>query len=75
MYTAFIFVLFIITFAIIKIAKNSPTNGTISPIIRNNPFLSYVEFALENNWIIKQEDGSYKLTDYGKEFVNEFRSS
>jgi predicted transcriptional regulator len=37
-------------------------------------FLSYIEFALENNWIIKQEDGRYKLTNYGKEFVGEFRS-
>lgn len=37
MYTAFIFLFFIITFAIIKIVKNSPTTGTISPIIRNNP--------------------------------------
>ena len=28
---------FIITFAIMKIAKNSPTIGTIRPIISNNP--------------------------------------
>ena len=41
----------------------------------NDLFLSYIEFALENNWIIKQEDGRYKLTNYGKEFVSEFRTS
>jgi predicted transcriptional regulator len=43
--------------------------------LENDLFLSYIEFALENNWIIKQQDGRYKLTDYGKEFVSEFRSS
>jgi predicted transcriptional regulator len=32
------------------------------------------EFALENNWIVKQEDGRYKLTDYGKVFVSEFQA-
>ena len=37
MYAAFILVFFIITFAIMKIAKNSPTIGTIRPIIRKNP--------------------------------------
>jgi hypothetical protein len=37
MYAAFILIFFIITFAIMKIAKNSPTIGTIRPIIRKNP--------------------------------------
>jgi predicted transcriptional regulator len=43
--------------------------------LENDLFLCYIEFALENNWIIKQDDGGYKLTNYGKEFVSEFRSS
>jgi predicted transcriptional regulator len=43
--------------------------------LENDYFLSYIEFALENNWIIKQEDGKYKLTNYGKDFVREFLSS
>jgi predicted transcriptional regulator len=42
--------------------------------LENDLFLSYIEFALENTWIIKQDDGRYKLTNYGKEFVREFRS-
>jgi hypothetical protein len=37
MYVAFILVFFIITFAIMKIAKNRPIIGTIRPIIRNYP--------------------------------------
>jgi predicted transcriptional regulator len=43
--------------------------------LENDLFLSYIEFALEIKWLIKQEDWKYKLTDYGKEFVSEFRSS
>jgi predicted transcriptional regulator len=43
--------------------------------LENDLFLSYIEFALENNWIIKQQDERYKLTDHGKEFVGEFRTS
>ena len=39
-----------------------------------NELLSYVEFALENKWIVKREDGRYQLTPYGKEFVSEFES-
>jgi predicted transcriptional regulator len=42
--------------------------------LENDLFLSYIEFALENKWITKQEQGRYKLTNYGKEFVGEFRS-
>ena len=42
--------------------------------LENDLFLSYIEFALENKWITKQEQGRYKLTNYGKEFVSEFRS-
>ena len=51
-----------------------PEEDTQKSLDLENDFLSYVEFALENNWIIKQEDGRYKLTNYGKEFVSEFRS-
>jgi predicted transcriptional regulator len=43
--------------------------------LENDLFLSYIEFALENKWITKQEHGRYKLTNYGKEFVSEFQSS
>jgi predicted transcriptional regulator len=43
--------------------------------LENDLFLSYIEFALENKWITKQEQGRYKLTKYGKEFVSEFQSS
>jgi predicted transcriptional regulator len=43
--------------------------------LENDLFLSYIEFALENKWITKQEQGRYKLTNYGKEFVSEFQSS
>jgi predicted transcriptional regulator len=43
--------------------------------LENDLFLSYIEFALENKWMTKQEQGRYKLTNYGKEFVSEFQSS
>ena len=58
-----------------KLVQGVPEEDIRKSLNLENEFLSYVEFALENNWIVKQEDGSYKLTDYGKEFVNEFRSS
>jgi hypothetical protein len=32
----------------------------------------YIEFALENNWIKKEDSGKYRITDYGKEFINAF---
>jgi predicted transcriptional regulator len=37
-------------------------------------FSYYVEFALENNWIIKEDDGKYTITNYGKEFVSAFQT-
>jgi predicted transcriptional regulator len=37
-------------------------------------FSYYVEFALENNWIIKEDDGKYTITNYGKESVSAFRT-
>ncbi len=43
--------------------------------LEDDVFSSYVEFALENKWIIKQEDGKYTITNYGKEFISELRSS
>lgn len=34
-------------------------------------FQFYVDFALENNWIIKnKETGKYTVTNYGIEFMN-----
>jgi predicted transcriptional regulator len=34
-------------------------------------FQVYVDFALENNWIVKdKETGKYTITSYGKEFIN-----
>jgi predicted transcriptional regulator len=35
-------------------------------------FAFCIEFALENNLIIKQEDGRYEITSYGKEFASVF---
>ncbi len=58
-----------------KLVQGVPEEDIRKSLDLENDFLSYVEFALENNWIIKQEDGRYKLTDYGKDFVSEFRSS
>ena len=58
-----------------KLEHGVPEEDIRKSLDLEDDFLSYVEFALENKWLIKQEDGSYKLTDYGKEFVNEFRSS
>jgi predicted transcriptional regulator len=42
--------------------------------LEDDEFSSYVEFALENNWINK-ESGKYTITNYGKEFISELRSS
>ena len=34
-------------------------------------FQFYVDFALENNWIIEDnETGKYTIASYGKEFIN-----
>jgi hypothetical protein len=67
--------LYIIAVIFTKLVQGVSEEDIRKSLDLEDDFLSYVEFALENNWIIKQEDGSYKLTDYGKEFVNEFRSS
>ena len=40
--------------------------------IRCYLFTFCIEFALENNLIVKQEDGRYKITRYGKEFASVF---
>jgi predicted transcriptional regulator len=40
--------------------------------IEDELFAFCVKFALENNLIIKQEDGRYKITSYGKEFASVF---
>lgn len=65
----------IIAVICIKLEQGVPEEDIRKSLDLENDFLSYVEFALDNNWIIKQEDGRYKLTDYGKEYVSEFRSS
>jgi len=57
-----------------KLEQDVPEEDIRKSLDLENEYLSYVEFALENNWIVKQQDGKYKLTDYGKEFVSEFRS-
>ena len=40
--------------------------------IEDELFAFCLEFALENNLIVKQEDGRYKITRYGKEFASVF---
>ena len=40
--------------------------------IEDELFTFCIEFALENKLIIKQEDGRYKITSYGKEFASVF---
>ena len=40
--------------------------------IEDELFSFCVEFALENNLIIKQADGKYEITSYGKEFASVF---
>jgi predicted transcriptional regulator len=46
-------------------------------IDRDNEYASdflkfYIEFALENSWLIKDESGKYKITKYGNEFISVF---
>ena len=67
--------LYIIAVICTKLVQGVPEEDIRKSLdLENDLFLSYIEFALENNCIIKLEDGGYKLTDYGKEFVSEFRS-
>ena len=40
--------------------------------IEDELFAFCLEFALENKLIIKQEDGRFKITSYGKEFASVF---
>ena len=68
--------LYIIAVICTKLEQGIPEEDIRKSLdLENDLFLSYIEFALENNWIIKQEDGRYELTNYGKEFVSEFRTS
>ena len=44
---------------------------------RDNEYASdflnfYIEFALENSWLIKDESGKYKIRKYGNEFISVF---
>jgi hypothetical protein len=43
--------------------------------LEDDLFSFCVEFALENNFVIKQGDGTYTITLSGKAFVSAFRSS
>lgn len=39
-------------------------------------FLSfYIEFAVEKEWIIKEDSGKYAITNYGRDFINVFLPS
>jgi predicted transcriptional regulator len=68
--------LFIIAIICTKLVQGVPEEDIRKSLdLENDLFLSYIEFALENKWITKQEQGRYKLTNYGKEFVSEFQSS
>ena len=40
--------------------------------IEDELFAFCLEFALENKLIIKQDDGRFKITSYGKEFASVF---
>ena len=40
--------------------------------IEDELFAFCIEFAIENKLIIKQEDGRYEITNYGKEFASVF---
>ena len=37
-------------------------------------FSFYVEFALENKWLIRHEYGKYETTAIGKEFISSIQS-
>lgn len=44
---------------------------------RDNEYASdllkfYIEFALEDSWLVKDESGKYKITKYGNEFISVF---
>jgi hypothetical protein len=41
--------------------------------VEDNLFSFCVEFALENDLLVKQEDGRYRITTNGKEFVISIR--
>jgi predicted transcriptional regulator len=67
--------LFIIAIICTKLVQGVPEEDTRKSLeLENDLFLSYIEFALENKWIIRHDDGRYKITDYGNEFLSQFRS-
>ena len=44
---------------------------------RDNEYASdflkfYIEFALEDSWLVKDESGKYKIIKYGNEFISVF---
>jgi hypothetical protein len=43
--------------------------------VEDNLFSFCIEFAVENDFLIKQQDGTYRITASGKEFITSIRSS
>lgn len=43
--------------------------------LEDDLFSFCIEFAVESNFLIKQQDGRYRITTHGKAFVTSFRSS
>jgi hypothetical protein len=42
--------------------------------LEDNTFSFYVEFALESKWLVRNENGKYKITITGKEFISSILS-
>ena len=38
--------------------------------VEQDLLLEYIKFALDNNWITRQ-NGKYKITDYGREVISQ----
>jgi predicted transcriptional regulator len=67
----------IIAIVCTKLEQGVPEEEIRKFIDPNNEYASdfltfYVNFALENNWVIKEKDGKYNITNYGKEFISVF---
>jgi predicted transcriptional regulator len=67
----------IIAIVCTKLEQGVPEEEIRKFIDPNNEYASdfltfYVNFALENNWIIKENEGKYNITNYGKEFISVF---
>jgi hypothetical protein len=67
----------IIAIVCTKLEQGVPEEEIRKSIDPNNEYASdflrfYVDFAMENNWITKEQEGKYNITNYGKEFINVF---